>query len=241
MFQTSIFYRPWPVSEPILILFDCDGTLLDSAALIIEVMQGAFVAQGMKEPQPAAIRRQIGLNLEHVISSLGMPDEQLHAAVEAYKQEMRWRRSQAPLPEPMFDGMKEWLHQLVMIDEVVLGIATGKSLRGLQASLSHHGILDLFMILRTPDHGPGKPDPFMVLDACHHLGIPSSRTIVIGDTTYDMMMAKSAGALALGVSWGYHQPLELVAAGAQEIMAQPASFCPVHYFFRHDAQPDRTS
>ena len=222
------------MSEPILILFDCDGTLLDSAALIVDVMTKSFASQDVATPTPAQIRSRIGLNLDEVMAGLGMPEHKLLDAVAYYKHEMRRRRSQAPLPEPMFAGVEDWLRDLASMDRVLLGVATGKSLRGLEASLAHHGIAELFAVLRTPDHGPGKPDPFMVHDACAHVGVRLDHAIMIGDTTYDMMMARSAGALALGVSWGYHDPSELLAAGAHDIMVEPAGFCPVDYFLRPD-------
>ena len=100
----------------------------------------------------------------------------------------------------------------------MLGVATGKSRRGLEATLGRHGLLDRFAILKTADDGPGKPNPDILLDAMAEAGTAPETTAVVGDTVFDMEMASGAGAAAIGVAWGYHDSEELTRAGAQRII-----------------------
>ena len=109
---------------------------------------------------------------------------------------------------------------------VLLGIATGKSRRGLDAVLEQHGLSNRFVTLQTPDIAPGKPDPGMVLQAAAASGVDLQNIAVIGDTVYDVRMARAAGAAAIGVSWGYHEPEELDAAGAECLVADFAEIPP---------------
>ena len=101
-------------------------------------------------------------------------------------------------------------------------IATGKSRRGLVASLAGHGLAHHFQVLKTADDGPSKPHPDILQQAMRELGATPEETLMIGDTAYDMEMARLAGAHALGVGWGYHPPEDLLAAGALAVAARPA-------------------
>jgi len=103
-------------------------------------------------------------------------------------------------------------------DGWLLGIATGKSHRGLVATLAGHGLDNRFVTLQTSDRAAGKPSPDMVLQALTETGADAASTVVVGDTTFDMMMARNAGALAVGVTWGYHHADELRASGAHAIV-----------------------
>ena len=93
-------------------------------------------------------------------------------------------------------------------------IATGKSQRGVRLVLGHHGLLDHFVTIKTADDAPSKPDPGMVIHAMRDAGVDAANTIVVGDTVYDIAMARAAGASAVGVTWGYHRAAALTEAGA---------------------------
>ena len=207
------------MSEPTLILFDCDGTLMNGGVVVAEVMKETFVNMGMKPPSSSDVFRLIGLNLDIVIQRLGVEDENIHIFVSEYKKNMLQRREKGPLYEPLYDGVLGLLQKLSHQPHLLLGVATGKSLRGLMLALKHHEIDRYFTVFRTPDHGPGKPDPFMITDAAKSLGITSERTMMIGDTSFDMKMACAAHAKAVGVSWGYHSAEHLFGNGAGYVAA----------------------
>lgn len=205
-----------------LALFDCDGTLADSQAAICMSMEAAFGSVGREPPTRRAIRRIVGLSLFEAMRAL-LPDdsETLHVAlVEQYKQSFRALKINGLLDEPLFDGIAPLLTKL---DEAgwLLGIATGKSDRGLHGLLEAHGLTGLFVTLQTADRHPSKPHPAMIEAAMAEAGAEPASTVMIGDTSFDMVMARAAGAKALGVGWGYHDPSELTAAGAHQIAARP--------------------
>lgn len=205
-----------------LIIFDCDGTLVDSQHGIVASMVDAFVCEGLVAPARHRILGVVGLSLDIAIARLVDPGSDLDRVdriAEAYKEAFRARRLSAALDEPLYDGIRETLTALAARGDVVLGIATGKSRRGLDAVLAREGLADLFATLQTADTNPSKPHPAMVLTAMAETSIDADRTVVIGDTSYDMEMATAAGALPLGVSWGYHLADDLHAAGAHAVAA----------------------
>ena len=120
--------------------------------------------------------------------------------------------------EPLFDGVAE-LIALLADAGWLLGVATGKSDRGLAHVLAAHGLTERFVTLQTADRHPSKPHPAMIEAAMTEAGASPATTVMIGDTSYDMLMAGAAGARALGVGWGYHPPEELTAAGAYAVAA----------------------
>lgn len=203
-----------------LIVFDFDGTLVDSQANIVRCMAEGFDAVGLEPPPAEAVRRVVGLSLELAIARL-LPAEAAEAVVPlaaAYRSAfLRWRADPA-FQEPLFEGVAETLERLEA-PGLLLGIATGKNLRGLRASLERHGLAGRFATLQTPDHSPSKPHPGMLLRAMDELGCFPEETVLVGDTTYDIEMAQNAGTVSLGVSWGYHAPEELRAAGARAVLA----------------------
>jgi phosphoglycolate phosphatase len=201
-----------------LALFDCDGTLVDSQYAIVAAMNAAFLGLGLPLPDPAAVRRVVGLPLVRAVAVL-LPDnpERLHAAVaDRYRLAFADGRNRGVHEEPLFPGIREALEALEDAG-LLLGVATGKSRRGLVATLDSHGLLDRFCTLQTSDTGPGKPHPDMVFRALAEAGVDASDTVVIGDTSFDMLMAGSARTGAVGVAWGYHEVEELTGAGAQRI------------------------
>ncbi|GAA0323564.1 HAD family hydrolase [Sphingomonas oligophenolica] len=202
-----------------LALFDCDGTLVDSQANICRSMEEAFVLGGLEAPTRPAIRRIIGLSVVEAIAALSpeLDDARHRTLAEDYKSAFfRLRASGAMDEEPLFDGMIAALDALAD-SGWVLGVATGKSDRGLARILAHHGIADRFVTLQTADRHPSKPHPSMVELAMAEAGASPETTVMIGDTSYDMLMARAAGTSALGVAWGYHPAEELTSAGAHAI------------------------
>jgi phosphoglycolate phosphatase len=202
-----------------LIVFDFDGTLVDSLQFIVTAMSRAFEDQGFEAPAPSAVRRIVGLRLEDAAARL-LPDssdtdtaERVAGAYRAAFQDMRARNL---IDEPLYPGVRETL-TLLNRPEVCLGIATGKSRRGLISSLERHDLSELFVTLKTSDDGPGKPHPEILHRAMADVGAEPEETVVIGDTSYDMEMAGNAGVSALGVAWGYHGAEELRASGAAEV------------------------
>ena len=201
-----------------LAVFDCDGTLVDGQAAICATMEEAFAAAGLPAPARPQIRRIVGLSLPQAMRQLA-PDasESEHERlVDSYKTRFRARRSSGALDEPLFEGMAELILRLAQ-DGWLLGVATGKSHRGLTACLTHHGLLDSFVTLQTADHHPSKPHPAMLEQALIEAGARADRAVMVGDTTFDMEMARAAGVRAIGVAWGYHEADELVAAGAANV------------------------
>lgn len=204
-----------------LILFDCDGTLVDAAATIVAAFQLAFSTEGLEAPEPAAIRHTIGLPL--VDSALALrPDLSARQAVmvaENYRTAVRAMRAHQGHAEPLYEDMARVVAELAGTD--VLGIVTGKGRPGLGRTLIQHGLERFFTVTFTADDGPGKPNPWMVEEAMRQTGFAPSECIVVGDTAFDMGMARAAGVRALGVTWGYHREEELKASGADAICDMP--------------------
>ncbi|CUS44237.1 MAG: HAD-IA family hydrolase [Pseudomonadota bacterium] len=208
-----------------LALFDCDGTLVDSQANICRSMEEAFVLGGLEAPRRDAIRRIIGLSVVEAVAALSpeLDDARHRALAEEYKASFfRLRASGAMDEEPLFEDMIDTLDVLAKAGWL-FGVATGKSDRGLARILAHHGIADRFVTLQTADRHPSKPHPSMIELAMAEAGASPETTVMIGDTSYDMLMARAAGTRALGVAWGYHPPEELLAAGAHVVATTVAS------------------
>ena len=202
-----------------LIIFDCDGTLVDSQRTIIGAMNRAFDGLNFPCPSGDAIRRVVGLSLSESMARL-LPEGSAgdhERLVEGYRSAFLEMRSAPDYEEPLYPGVVEALAH-VERDGMLAGVATGKSLRGLEATLRHHGIHDRFVTLQTADRNPGKPHPAMVWRAVAEAGAEPGTTTVVGDTTYDMEMARAAGAYAVGVSWGYHPVGELRSVGAHAVI-----------------------
>jgi phosphoglycolate phosphatase len=197
-----------------LVVFDWDGTLTDSQHTIVEAMTAAFAAHGLPAPAAEAIRRVVGLPLAEATFRLGAAEAE--AVADAYRAAHAEIRQRPGWTEPLFPGVPEIL-DLFAARRIKLGIATGKSRRGLAASLAAHGLRERFATLQTSDDGPGKPHPHMLHAAMAEAGARPAETAMVGDTTFDVEMAKAAGALAIGAAWGYHGVDELRAAGADAI------------------------
>jgi phosphoglycolate phosphatase len=204
-----------------LALFDCDGTLVDSQANICQAMEHCFVEARLDPPSRAAIRRIVGLSLVEAIAQLHpQAEDALHREMaESYKRAFfSLRESGAMANEPLFDGIAQAIEALDAAGWV-LGVATGKSDRGLRHILEHHGLERRFVTLQTSDRHPSKPHPSMIEAAMAEAGAAPETTAMIGDTSFDMLMARAAGAHGVGVAWGYHDADELTAAGARHVVA----------------------
>jgi phosphoglycolate phosphatase len=201
-----------------LAIFDCDGTLVDSQADIALAMEAAFAAHALPAPPRTLIRRIVGLSLTEAIRQLAPDaDAQTTASLVAgYKDAFRAHRAAGTVLEPLYDGIAALIAELDA-DGWLLGVATGKSDRGLVHCLERHGLSGHFVTLQTADRHPSKPDPSMVIACLDATGASAARTVMIGDTSYDMAMAVNAGVRAIGVDWGYHHPDELIAAGADAV------------------------
>ncbi|SMQ65502.1 phosphoglycolate phosphatase [Devosia lucknowensis] len=208
-------------------MFDMDGTLIDTQALITEHMATTFAEAGLPVPTPAQSRRVIGLSLpKAMLQLLGTQDVDLaNELAERYRAHYRASLVSAEGREGLFPGAREALDQLKAQSQTILGIATGKGLSGVRRLTQLHGIAAHFSTLQTPDHNPSKPHPGMMLRAMAETGAEPNQTVIIGDTTFDMEMGKAAGAKTIGVSWGYHDPDELRGAGADVLVDDYSELC----------------
>jgi phosphoglycolate phosphatase len=198
-----------------LCVFDCDGTLVDSERSIISAMCAAFAAHGFPLPTDDAVRRVVGLSLAEAVGRLlpASSERECMRICGSYRDAVAAMRLDGALLEPLYPGVLDGL-QALEDEGWCLGLATGKSYRSAIATLAAHGLEHRFMTLQTPDTAAGKPSPQMMIQAMAEAGAEPGATVMVGDTTYDMMMARNAGALALAVTWGYHDKLELKASGA---------------------------
>ena len=207
-----------------LAVFDCDGTLVDSQATICLAMAQGFAACGLAAPGDAATRGIIGLSLIEAMAALhpaGTP-AQHQVLADEYKKAFFNLRAAGLADEPLYDGIADAIADLDSRGWL-LGVATGKSDRGLKHILEHHGLHPKFVTLQTADRHPSKPHPSMLELAMAEAGAAPPTTAMIGDTSYDMAMAKAAGCAAVGVAWGYHNSDELMEGGADVVAESPGA------------------
>lgn len=204
-------------------IFDCDGTLVDSGATIHRALGLAFAEHGLELPPRQQAQRVIGLSLVEAMAELAPEkDTDLHQRMaETYKDAFVTLRGQSQVEEPLYDGILPLLDALEARGWL-LAVATGKSDRGLRHCLTSHGLHARFLSLQTADRHPSKPHPSMALQALGDCAADPAATVVIGDTGWDMGMAKAAGCHAIGVLWGYHEEAELRAAGADALAEHPS-------------------
>jgi phosphoglycolate phosphatase len=205
-----------------LAIFDCDGTLVHSGTTIYTALAETFRQNGMDVPPAHVAKRIIGLSLIEAMAALlpEAPPEEHSELAEGYKRNFAALREAGRVEEPLFDGVLDLLDALEA-EGWLLAVATGKSDRGLRHCLEQHGIHARFISLQTADRHPSKPHPSMVLQAIADAGAAPETSFVVGDTSYDMAMAAAAGAAPIGAGWGYHEPEELIEAGAVGVAAQP--------------------
>ena len=196
-----------------LIIFDCDGTLVDSQNLIVAAMDRAFGMVDLAPPPREAVLGIVGLSLPQAISRLvrDASEEMVMQITREYSGAFGELRQNPDNWEPMYEGAHEAVLELAGRDSVVLGIATGKSRKGVDRMLKHFQLEGRFATIQTADVAPSKPHRGMIDQAILETGALAANTVMIGDTTFDMEMARNAGVTALGVSWGYH-PVEMLHA-----------------------------
>ena len=203
-----------------LAIWDMDGTLVDSREAIQTAMEHTFEAFNLSPPPYEATRKTVGLGLGEACAKLlpdGFNKERLPALVETYKQVFVQRREDERFVEPLYEGAWDLLTTL---DKAgwVQAIATGRARRGIDAICGMHpGLADFFTTTWSADDGPGKPNPFMALEAMNAVGAETSETVMIGDSEHDIIMGRSAGVHTLGVSWGFGTHSELRSAGADSV------------------------
>ncbi len=205
-----------------LVIFDVDGTLVDSQGAIVAAMHGAYAEQGLMPPERRAILSVVGLSLVEAFTVLGqgVPDFPVEAAADAYKRAYQGLRARGEAHEPLYPGARAVIEALRQRDDTILALATGKSVRGVTSVFSRLGLLDAFASIQTADTNPSKPHPAMVVAAMAETGAGPHRTVMVGDTTFDATMARGAGARAIGVDWGYHHVSDLEAAGVETVLSR---------------------
>jgi phosphoglycolate phosphatase len=206
-----------------LIIFDWDGTLMDSAHKIVSCFQSAARDCGLPVPEVALVEFQIGLTLEiawsNILSSLGVSEDPgiLQRASDRYR-DYFLELDQTPMP--LYDGVIKGIQSLEK-EGYLLAIATGKARRGLQRALLETDLQKHFVYSRCADEAYSKPHPKMLLDILDYCGCDADRALMVGDTTYDMQMASNAGIDGLAVAYGVH---------AEHVLAPFASMgCAVNF------------
>ncbi|MEC9434997.1 MAG: HAD-IA family hydrolase [Pseudomonadota bacterium] len=205
-----------------LVVFDMDGTLIDSQALILAAMDRAFAAERRAPPPPSDTLGIIGLSLPEAFRRLAPsePAEAIDRLCDAYRAAFVALRAETggETASPLYPGAREAVARLAAQPETLLGVATGKAMRGLRHALEGHDLARYFQTLQTADLHPSKPHPSMLLRALEETGADAAHAVMIGDTEYDMEMARNAGFRALAVTWGYHDEARLRAAGADAVI-----------------------
>lgn len=204
-----------------LVIFDVDGTLIDSQEFILGAMGRAFRMAGLTEPDREATLGIVGLSLPEAMAVLvpGISVRARERLVQLYKDSFRALREESggEASAPFYPGAREALERLDR-SGYLLSIATGKARRGLNHMLESHGLQRMFVGTQTADDAPSKPHPGMVLNCLAATGVEASSAVVVGDTEYDMAMARAAGARAVGVAWGYHSAERLRRGGAERLI-----------------------
>ena len=199
-----------------LIVFDVDGTLVDSQNDIVRSMTLSFEALGLDAPDRSRIVGIIGVSLEIAVAQLApdLSSKMYDALVEGYKSAYTSLRAQngSTLSSPLYPNAHRVLQGLHDTPQYLLGVATGKSRRGLDVLLHEHDLADFFVTLQTADTHPSKPHPAMLQAALADAGIEAQNAVMIGDTQFDLEMAQAAGLYSIGVIWGYHVSSRLATA-----------------------------
>jgi phosphoglycolate phosphatase len=200
-----------------LVVFDFDGTLVDSRALILECHRLVFSEFCLALPPPQDSLALIGRSLELVLAQLAGPEAPIGEMVKAYGRVLPQLRADPAFAERPFDGIGDLLRDLMQAPNTALGIATAHTLAAVGPALEGLGWHGIFRTIQTADVAPSKPHPGMLLQALAATGANADNAVFIRDTTFDMAMARAAKFRSIGVGWGYHAPEQLVAAGACEV------------------------
>lgn len=198
-----------------VVIFDVDGTLVDSQNMIVAAMEEAFSVAALPLPERGRLLSIVGLSLPEAMARLvpTAKPAQIDTLVEGYRGayfKFRQLRGSAE-SSPLFDGIADVLAKLAAEPYTLLAVATGKSRRGLDKLIEAHGWHGLFASRQVADDHPSKPNPAMIHQILAETGAAQARAVMIGDTSFDIDMARSAGIRSVGVSWGYHPVQDLVA------------------------------
>lgn len=207
-----------PARKP-LAIFDLDGTLVDSRRIIAWAMDQAFEGAGLPPPGFEVTRRIVGLSLHDACAALlgaDCPPERLGQVAEGYHEAFVRIKDSPGFFEPLYEGARELLDEL-RAGGWLIAAATGKTRAGVAQLFARKALHAFFDAVGCADDGPGKPHPAMVHKVLTELAVEPARAILIGDTHWDMTMARAAGVKALGVSWGFHRADEIAAAGPAAI------------------------
>ena len=207
-----------------LIIFDLDGTLINSEAIILEAQYETFKRCGRVHPGREAGLGIVGLTLDIAMAQLAGLVEPDDVLTETYRQVfsgMRVRAETDPsLDEPLFAGVAETLAELKRQSGLKLGIATGKSRKGAEFIVARHGWQGLFDTVQSADDAPSKPHPGMIQRAMAETGAAPARTAMVGDSSFDIEMAVAAGVVPVAVSWGFQPVEKLVTLGARYVLRE---------------------
>lgn len=197
-----------------LVIFDVDGTLVDSQDVIFSAMSSGIEQAGLPPMSRQEVLSIVGLSLPVAVETLlpHAPETTRQTVVDGYRTD--FRAAKGRVGAPLFPGIRDLLQDLSRRDDLILGIATGKSRRGLDAMLASQDLAKFFTTIQCADGHPSKPNPEMLFSAARAVGIDPANAVMIGDTTFDMTMAVNAGMTGIGVSWGYHPVDTLRDAGA---------------------------
>ncbi|EAQ13013.1 phosphoglycolate phosphatase [Maritimibacter alkaliphilus HTCC2654] len=210
-----------------LVLFDVDGTLIDSQHAIVAAMEAAADEADLPTPTRADTLNVVGLSLVEAVKRLfgDFDDYDQARMVQAYKNAYMTARQNDGTP-PFFAGALAAMETLHARDEVLLGTATGMSRRGMRRIIETYGLDGLFATTQTADDQPSKPDPAMVNAALSETGVAPEDAVFVGDTVYDIQAGRAAGVFTIGVGWGYHAPNDLQRAGADAVVERFADLIP---------------
>lgn len=198
-----------------LIVFDWDGTLMDSTGHIVSCMQEAISILELPNLSDSQISHIIGLGLNEAVMTL-YPDAD-HQLITTLADKYREVWLNSPHETPLFDNARELIQKLAKQD-CFLAVATGKSRRGLDKVLKMTDLGDYFHATRCADECHSKPHPQMLEELMDHLGVEKQQTLMIGDTEFDLQMAHNAGAHSLAISHGAHQAETLLACEPKAIV-----------------------
>ena len=200
-----------------LIIFDFDGTLVDSRSLILESHRIVFSEFRLPLPPAAACLSLVGQTLDLILEELAGPAAPIRAMVRAYDFWLPKLRADPAFAEKPFEGIADLLRDLSTAPDTVLGMATGHTSVTVAPALAALQWRDFFRTIQAADMAPSKPHPAMLLQALEATGARPEDAIFVGDTTYDMEMARAAKVSSMGVNWGYHKAEQLAASGADGI------------------------
>lgn len=201
-----------------LIVFDCDGTLVDSQVAIIHAMREAFDGAELPLPSDDAIRGIVGLSVPQAVAALapGQGKDVLSIIDTGFrKSSIAWRQANPNESASFYPGARDCLDSLNSAGEL-LAVATGKARRGLDHLLDQSELRGHFVATQSADDAPSKPHPGMLENCARLTG--AERMVMVGDTSFDMLMAKSFGCHAIGVTWGYHSDAVLRDSGADVLV-----------------------